>query len=378
MSGSAAGHDIGKFGCRPGERVPYLHYYYTDLWFRRRRLTDIGHIAANHSVWDLEPDYLSVESLLLIYADFRVKQTRGAHDEEVTHISSLSEAFDVILAKLDRVDEEKRERYRRVYMRLRDFERFLIARGVDVSLKGNHTPPQREKNASLMTDEEAFEVLRLVCVEHNIELMSRLTGPRSFAQLLKQARSETDWRRLRAYLGVIESYSLYLRIPQKVQALAFLYELLMHREGDIRRQAAALLGEIIVERTNDLMAQYPTVDKIEEAFRTVVDYAQKNRRAIMHVYNSVSRDTFESSVMKLCAYMTEQYLKSAYPDVCISPEDREVLHRFIKCQLFGLCIDWMLGGMKQDVGEQMARVLELYRGVAELILENSRASGKKA
>ena len=55
-----------------------------------------------------------------------------------------------------------------------------------------------------------------------------------------------------------------------------------------------------------------------------------------------------------------------------------MLHRFIKCQLFGLCIDWMLGGMKQDVGEQMARVLELYRGVAELILENCRASGKKA
>ena len=247
VSGSAAGHDIGKFGCRPGERVPYLHYYYTDLWFRRRRLTDIGHIAANHSVWDLEPDYLSVESLLLIYADFRVKQTRGAHGEEVTHISSLSEAFDVILAKLDRVDEEKRERYRRVYMRLRDFERFLIARGVDVSLKGNHTPPRWEKNASLMTDGEALEILRLVCVEHNIELMSRLTGPRSFAQLLEQARSETDWRRLRAYLGVIESYSLYLRIPQKVQALAFLYELLMHREGDIRRQSAALMGAIIAD-----------------------------------------------------------------------------------------------------------------------------------
>ena len=76
VSGSAIGHDIGKFGCHPGERVPYLHYYYTDQWFRRRRMTDIGHVAANHSVWDLELDYLSVESLLLIYADFRVKQTR--------------------------------------------------------------------------------------------------------------------------------------------------------------------------------------------------------------------------------------------------------------------------------------------------------------
>ena len=137
-----------------------------------------------------------------------------------------------------------------------------------------------------------------------------------------------------------------------------------------------LLGEIILERTNELMAQYPSVDKIEEAFLAVVGYAQKNRRAIMHVYNSVSRDTFEASVMKLCAYMTEQYLRSAYPDTQISERDREVLHRFIKCQLFGLGIDWMLGGMKQEVGEKMARVLELYRGVAALILENCRASNR--
>ena len=136
----------------------------------------------------------------------------------------------------------------------------------------------------------------------------------------------------------------------------------------------SLLGEIIVERTNELMAQYPTVDRIEEAFRASIDYAQKNRRAIMHVYNSVSRDTFEASVMRLCAYMTEQYLKFAYPDTGISDADRELLHRFIKCQLFGLCIDWMLGGMKPDTGEKMGRILELYRGVAELILENCRAS----
>lgn len=78
--------------------------------------------------------------------------------------------------------------------------------------------------------------------------------------------------------------------------------------------------------------------------------------------------------MRLCAYMTEQYLKSAYPDTGISDADRELLHRFIKCQLFGLCIDWMLGGMKPDTGEKMGRILELYRGVAELILENCRAS----
>ena len=245
VSGAAAGHDLGKFGCRPGERVPYLHYFYTDQWFRRRRMTDIGHVAANHSVWDLEPDYLSVEALLLIYADFRVKQLHDAQGREITRISTLAQAFQVILDKLDDVDGEKQKRYTRVYARLEDFEQFMVSCGVDVTMSGGDTPPMPEKHTALMTDDEALRALTLRCVGHNMELMHRLTDQRSFARLLEEARGETDWRRLRAYLAVMESYSLYLHIPQKVQTLTFLYELLMHREGDIRRQAAALLGEII-------------------------------------------------------------------------------------------------------------------------------------
>ena len=238
VSGAAAGHDLGKFGCRPGERVPYLHYFYTDQWFRRRRMTDIGHVAANHSVWDLEPDYLSVEALLLIYADFRVKQLHDAQGREITRISTLAEAFQVILDKLDDVDGEKQKRYTRVYARLEDFEQFMVSCGVDVTMSGGDTPPLPEKHTSLMTDDEALRALTLRCVGHNMELMHRLTDQRSFARLLEEARGETDWRRLRAYLAVMESYSLYLHIPQKVQTLTFLYELLMHRE-------AALLGELI-------------------------------------------------------------------------------------------------------------------------------------
>ncbi|MBD5162681.1 MAG: cytidyltransferase-related domain protein [Oscillibacter sp.] len=245
VSAGAAGHDIGKFGCRPGERVPYLHYYYTDLWFRRRHMEDVGYIAANHSVWDLELDYLPAESLALIYADFRVKQERGPDGREITRISTLTEAFDVILSKLDNVTEEKRTRYTFVYAKLRDFERYMERLGVDTSLTGTPRDPVPGTDVALMDPAQAVEAIRMLGVEHNLALMGRLTGQRTFASLLEQARGETDWRRLRAYLGVFESYSVYLSHSQKVQTLAFLYELLMHREGDIRRQAAALMGEII-------------------------------------------------------------------------------------------------------------------------------------
>ena len=245
VSAAAAGHDIGKFGCRPGERVPYLHYHYTDLWFRRRHMADIGYVAGNHSVWDLELDYLSVESLILIYADFRVKQERGKDGREITRISTLTEAFDVILSKLDNVTDAKRTRYTFVYAKLRDFENYMLSLGVDTTLSGRFAPPPPAKDVALMGPQEAVAVLKGRGVAHNISLMARLTDQRSFAAFLEQARGETSWKRLRARLGVFESYSVYLSIPQKVQTLAFLYELLMHREGDIRRQAAAIMGEII-------------------------------------------------------------------------------------------------------------------------------------
>ena len=42
VSGAAAGHDIGKFGCKPEEenKVAYYHYYYSGEWFRKRDTTN--------------------------------------------------------------------------------------------------------------------------------------------------------------------------------------------------------------------------------------------------------------------------------------------------------------------------------------------------
>ena len=127
IAGAAALHDMGKYGCKKDEekRVPYLHYYYTDVFCEREGVPQMGHIAANHSVWDLELENLSVESLLLIYADFRVKSYRDEKGREIIHFYTLREAFDVILSKLDDVDGAKRQRYQKVYVKLVDFEAYM-------------------------------------------------------------------------------------------------------------------------------------------------------------------------------------------------------------------------------------------------------------
>ena len=165
VSAASLSHDIGKFGCRGSDakRIPYLHYYYTYQWLDRQGLPKIAHIAANHSTWDLEFENLTLESLLLIYADFRVRGTRE-DGREVVRIYTLAESYDMILSKLADVTEEKARRYRTVYTKLADFEKMLVSRGISVHVGASltadpdcHARVRREFENVMNLEEESRE-----------------------------------------------------------------------------------------------------------------------------------------------------------------------------------------------------------------------------
>lgn len=247
MSGAAYMHDIGKFGCRPeeGRRVPYLHYYYTYQYCRANNLTNIGDIASNHSVWDLELENLSVESLLLIYADFRVKSVYDDQRREQIRFWSLDESYQVILDKLDNVDEAKQKRYARVYARLKDFEDYLKDLGCRVDLVSEFGNPAPENYVEVMSSEELVQKLKALAIQSNLIIMESTTREEQFIEFLEHIRSQRDSRQVRAYLTAIEEYSAYLPQNQKKTILRFLLNMLSHRDGDIRRQAAAIAGILI-------------------------------------------------------------------------------------------------------------------------------------
>ena len=258
VSGSSAGHDIGKYGCKGLEkrRVAYLHYYYTDQWFIRYNMPGIALIAANHSTWDLELENLSLESLLLIYADFRVKNKQTKNGQEM-HIFSLQESFGIILGKLDNVDEAKERRYIRVYSKLKDFEDYLLNKGINIDLKSEEPQFVKTVDFALIDGYEVVKNFKLMAFEHNVSLMSKLNNEVTFTGMIEAARSEQDWKNIRAYLNILEEYSIYLSQKEKLFSLSFLYELLVHREGDIRRQAANLMGKIIVHYDMEYTKEIP-------------------------------------------------------------------------------------------------------------------------
>lgn len=246
-SAAALSHDIGKFGCRgrDARRIPYLHYYFTWQWLEGHGVPTIANIAANHSTWDLEFENLPGESLLLIYADFRVRGNRDAEGRERVQIFSLEAAYQEIFRKLADMTPEKQLRYRTVYAKLHDFEQYLLSHGVDPDPVQRGACTACTPKAALLPRREIPRQICNLTFHNNIRLMRQITHDASFEQLLEQARNEKNLQSVRTYLHLYSEYHTYLTRAQKQKLLAFLYELLMHHDGDVRRRAARMMGQVL-------------------------------------------------------------------------------------------------------------------------------------
>lgn len=127
----------------------------------------------------------------------------------------------------------------------------------------------------------------------------------------------------------------------------------------------ALLEEMVGEQVQNLIQKHPTVSSVEECADAVMELVMENRRAIYHIYNSLSRDVFERHLMDACQYIVSTYLKAEFAGKPITPQDLDTLIRLHKCACFGSVIDWLNGGMKDDIAGYFRRVCALQKSGLE-------------
>ena len=125
----------------------------------------------------------------------------------------------------------------------------------------------------------------------------------------------------------------------------------------------ALVEEIMAEQVSAMVKNHPTVDSVQEGSDAIVEFVMHNKRAIYHIYNSVSRDVFERHLMEVCRYVVTTYLDGMLEEV--EEADRDAILRFHRCACFGSDIDWLNGGMKDDVSDYFRRIRQLRLGLPE-------------
>lgn len=139
-----------------------------------------------------------------------------------------------------------------------------------------------------------------------------------------------------------------------------------------------LLGEIVTEYADRLIAEYAQADSLEECLAAASQFARENKRAVLHVYRSANRDIYEQHLIRVCHDVVVAYLKTAFGDVPITREDAEALVRFFQCELIGQILTWLESDMNYDIQAQFARMSDLRRGMVDEIIRRCRADAANA
>ncbi len=138
----------------------------------------------------------------------------------------------------------------------------------------------------------------------------------------------------------------------------------------------ALIEEIVKENFDALINKYPSITSIEACLNEAFRYILENKRAILHIYKSVNREVFEAHLMRFCEYIVTTYLETVF-NASVGEADQKMIVRFLKCELFGIYIDWLNAGMPEDSIKEVNRMLSVCHGISEDIIRRCNTFDKE-
>lgn len=130
----------------------------------------------------------------------------------------------------------------------------------------------------------------------------------------------------------------------------------------------ALVEDIVKEEVDKVTSQYPSVDSIETCLKVSVDFARAKKKAVMHIFNSANRSLFEMYLWKVCEYVAVKYVSAIPYHDGLSDRDRELVTNLVKCECFGVVIQWMERGMDDEIYNDIHRVCEIRSDLSDVLL----------
>ena len=138
----------------------------------------------------------------------------------------------------------------------------------------------------------------------------------------------------------------------------------------------SLIEEIVMDAANALIQQHPSITSIDEGVEAAFRFTLDNKKAILHICNSINRNIYEQYLMKICEYIVTTYFDTVFEKGIVSKSDRDIMILFTKCELFGLSIDWINTGMQDDAIEKLKRLLLLCNGLSSEMIKRCRENSE--
>lgn len=133
-----------------------------------------------------------------------------------------------------------------------------------------------------------------------------------------------------------------------------------------------LLEELLVHSIDKIIENIPVGRPIGEGIESILQNVVKNKRAILHIWNSASRESFEKQLMRACDYVVCSYMKHFSERVVAQEKDIALISNFLKCELFGQLMDWLNQDMSYDIVEHARVLVQFFDGTFQAAVNRSK------
>ena len=108
----------------------------------------------------------------------------------------------------------------------------------------------------------------------------------------------------------------------------------------------------------------------EELLRVAL-FVVENRPAILHIYDSRSRDVLEKYLFTICHKLIRRYVEHQAQGMQVSDREKEFVITFYGYSLVGMTLNWIKGNSQSDSGEYLKGVAAIFEGTVKTALECS-------
>ena len=133
----------------------------------------------------------------------------------------------------------------------------------------------------------------------------------------------------------------------------------------------ALAEAVINDETDRILSSVNNISSLDDCLITAIDLALNNKKAVMHLYRSPSRELYEQHLESVITYAVTEYINAVSANINTDKNSKEIIIRYYKCLLVGFVLDWMNSGMKYDIRDNITKVCELFGGSMQTALERA-------
>ena len=138
----------------------------------------------------------------------------------------------------------------------------------------------------------------------------------------------------------------------------------------------SLIKAIVTEDVERTIEESIVVNSLWECFESVINFALKRRRMVMHVYHSSNRAVYEQQLFMICQHTVTRYVEKTMEelgDAQVQEDDKRIIIQAYTCECYGQIMNWLNGSMKESFLQDMLRLCRLREGEArELLLKSTQ------